>query len=157
MSITIILAHDEGHMIGKGDGLPWPHMAEDMRRFYKETLGRTVIMGRRTMETLGKPLRFRENIVLTNNLRWHMNGVVVLHDMRQAVIRSQTSDIVFIGGAQVYQQAWPMADRLLITEVAGRHEGDVTFVPDLSDWKEMRRERWEDNGRHVCDFVEYGR
>lgn len=157
MTITIILAHDEGYMIGKGDGLPWPHLAEDMRRFYKETLGKTVVMGRKTMETLGKPLRFRENIVLTNNLSWRMNGVVVLHDMRQAVIRRGTSDIVFIGGAQIYLQAWQMATRLLITEVAGKHEGDVRFKPDLEDWREIRRERWEEDGRHVCDFVEYTR
>ena len=157
MTITIILAHDEGYMIGKGDGLPWPHLAEDMRRFYKETLGKTVVMGRKTMETLGKPLRFRENIVLTNNLSWRMNGVVVLHDMRQAVIRGGSSDTVFIGGAQIYLQAWEMATRLLITEVVGRHEGDVRFKPDLRDWREIRRERWEEDGRHICDFVEYAR
>lgn len=156
--ITLVLAHDEAGGIGHGDGLPWPRLPEDMKRFRDVTRGRMVVMGRRTMDTLGKPLPWRSNIVVTRDREWSMDGVTVVHDIEGAVkAASGMPDLMVVGGAEIYSQFLPRADRILLTEVTGTHEADVFWKPDLTGWKEKDRTDVERDGRTVCTFVTYER
>lgn len=157
-TITLVLAHDEAGAIGAGDGLPWPRLPEDMKHFRDATRGRPVVMGRRTMETLGKPLPWRNNIVVTRNREWAMPGVTVVHDVDSAIKAGGGADeIMVVGGAEIYAQFLPRADRILLTLVSGRHEADVFWTPDLHGWEEKNRSEVKREGRNVCSFVRYER
>jgi len=157
-TITLVLAHDEAGGIGSGDGLPWPRLPEDMKRFRDVTRGRSIVMGRRTMDTLGRPLPWRSNIVVTRDRSWRMDGVTVVNDVAGAVkAAGDAGEIMIVGGAEIYSQFAPMADRMLVTEVAGVHEADVFWRPDLSGWREKERSEVVRDGRIVCTFVTYER
>ena len=155
-SITLILAHDEAGAIGAGDGLPWPRIPEDMKHFRDHTRGRPVIMGRKTMETLGRPLPWRHNIVLTRDPEWKMDHVTTASTIDAAIKSAgDAKEIMVIGGADTYRQFMPVATRMLVTEVAGRHEGDTFWKPDLMGWKEESRQEVKRNGSLVCTFITY--
>jgi len=156
--ITLVLAHDEAGGIGHGDGLPWPRLPEDMKRFRDVTRGRSIVMGRRTMDTLGRPLPWRSNIVVTRDRSWHMDGVTVVHDVAGAVkAAGSVGEIMIVGGAEIYSQFAPMAQRMLVTEVAGVHDADVFWEPDLTGWAEKERTEVMRDGKVVCTFVAYDR
>lgn len=133
--IGLIWAQAANGVIGRDGALPW-HLPEDLAHFRQLTTGATVVMGRRTWESLPpkfRPLPGRRNVVLTRDPAWSADGAEVVHDLDAAL----TGDVWVIGGAAVYRDALPVADRLAITDVDGEYGGDV-FAPDLgAGWHEV--------------------
>jgi dihydrofolate reductase len=130
-------------VIGRGGDIPWS-LPEDLRHFRATTRGNTVLMGRRTYESIGHPLPYRTNVVVTRDPDWSADGVFVVHSVREGVERAQAfeGDVMVIGGGQVYADALDLADTQVLTEVHQSPEGD-TFYPDFDrrEWQETRRER----------------
>lgn len=128
--IIAIAAVGKNGVIGVNNKLPW-HIPEDMAFFKKVTKDTTVIMGRKTFETLGKPLPNRKNIVLTRDENWTYEGVTVIHSLVDS-ISFRGPDIFVIGGAEVYELMMPMVDEVWLTEIDQEFEGD-TFFPHYSN------------------------
>ncbi len=150
--LTIIAAISKDRVIGKDGKIPW-HIPEDLKRFRELTVGHPVIMGRKTFESIGRPLLRRTNIVITSN--GNLPGVITCKNIEEALAQAKEldSDRYIIGGQRVYGETIVLADKLEITEVHGDYEGD-TFFPriDSKDWEvSLRQERKE------CSFVTYMR
>ncbi len=127
--IIIIVAISENNVIGKDGKIPW-HIPEDLKRFRTLTMGNTVLMGRKTFESLGKPLDGRENIVITRNTDFKPEGVKVFHSFEEAVEYCKDKTTFVIGGQSVYEKALPIADRIEMTKVHKEVDGD-TFFPSM--------------------------
>jgi dihydrofolate reductase len=125
-NISIVVAMDEGGIIGRNGTLPW-RLPEDLRHFRRLTLGKTVLMGRKTWESLGKPLEGRRNWVLSRDPAFHPPGAEVFASLDQALAAHREGELVVIGGAEIYRQALPLADTLYLTRVHARVEGDTRF------------------------------
>jgi dihydrofolate reductase len=127
MIISLIAAMAENRVIGLNGAMPWD-LPDDRRRFRSLTMGHPVIMGRRTFETIGHPLPGRRNIVMTQQMRYRAEGCDVVHDLRSAFEASEGSREVFvIGGAEIYRQALPFAERIYLTIVHAEIAGDAFF------------------------------
>lgn len=158
-SIVLVAARARNGVIGADGAMPW-HLPGDLRRFKAMTVGKPVVMGRKTFESIGRPLPGRHNIVLTRDAGWRAQGVSVAANMAEALAASGMDprtfgEIMVIGGGAVYAQALPLADRVELTEIDLAPEGD-TFFPDLSGdvWCEVARERVAADGdRPAHDFV----
>lgn len=153
---TIIAAIDQEKAIGKNGEIPW-HIPEDLKHFKEKTTGHPVIMGRKTFESLPvdyRPLPERTNIVLTRS-DMDKEGVEIAKSFQKAyrIARDHGEEAFIIGGASVYEQALPQANRMILTEVKKEVDGD-TFFPefDREEWNEESREEHED-----FDFVTYTR
>ena len=136
--ISFIVAVDENNVIGKNNQLPW-HLPSDMKYFKNQTWGMTVIMGRKSLESLGKPLQGRKNIVVTRNKDWKPEGAQVAHSIEEAIeLAKQTGvkEIFIIGGAQVFKESMPLANRIYLTRIHHKFEGDAYF-PEFStdEWE----------------------
>ena len=144
MQIALIAAMAENRIIGKENSLPW-RLPEDLRHFRKLTLGKPIIMGRRTYESLGKPLPGRRNIVVTANQHYLADGCVIVHSLEQALDQSAAApEAMIIGGATLYAEALPRACRMYLTLVHQVFAGDVSFPEfDPSAWREVEREDHE--------------
>ncbi len=133
----IIAALGDNNVLGNNNKLLWKQKT-DMRNFSKLTTGGTVIMGRKTFDSIGKPLPNRNNVVVTRNLAWRHPGVVTTSSIKHAIEAAEqfNTDIYIIGGAEIYSQALPFVDELLITRVRCDRPGD-TFFPEIrdSDWR----------------------
>lgn len=140
--LTLIVAVADNGVIGREGGLPW-RLSEDLRRFKQRTLGRPVAMGRKTWESLGKPLPGRTNIVITRrgDYQVDVSGVIVARDLDAAIAAAgEVDEVMIIGGAEIYALALPRADLVELTQVHAIVEGDTVF-PTLpsADWKEISR------------------
>jgi dihydrofolate reductase len=136
MSITLILARAENGIIGKDGAIPW-HISDDLKRFKALTLGKTVVMGRKTWDSLPKkPLPGRRNIVVTRDADWRAEGA---ENMSLDTALAQP-DIFVIGGAEIYREALARADRIELTQVHKVFDGDARFDFDLKAWREIARE-----------------
>src|SRR5579859_3094142 len=141
-------------VIGANNKLPW-HLSDDLKRFKALTMGHTIIMGRRTYESIGRPLPGRNNVVISRQSNLVLPGVRVVSTIEQAVERASSGEAFIIGGADIYRESLPKAQRILLTEVHGAFEGD-TFFPLLSpnDWRETARESHKDDLSGLAyDFV----
>jgi dihydrofolate reductase len=141
VSVTLILAAADNGVIGKDGAIPW-RIADDMKRFKALTLGKTVVMGRKTWDSLPrKPLPGRENVVVTRNAGWKAPGAVpaTLPDIDLSYIAPE-GNVMVIGGAEIYRYFLPRADRIELTEVHRAFDGDAVFAFDRSEWRETRRE-----------------
>lgn len=155
--VTLIMAYGSDGVLGNHGALPWPNHSEDMKRFRAETIGGSLIMGRKTFDSLGKPLKFRQNIVVSRNAKKLDFGpeVALAKDLNAAMALAENTNIYVIGGAELFSLAMPIATRILLTEMHGQFEGDVFFkIPFLHQWKEISREQWRGKDGN-CDFVEY--
>ena len=141
--ISIIVAIAENGVIGDKNALLW-NIKEDMRRFRTTTMGHPVVMGRKTFESIGRPLPKRTNVVITRGDS-EFEGCFVAHSIEEAVkIFSPDEEVFIIGGAQIYKQALPLADKLYLTIVHRNYEGDTSFPEiDYSEWREVAREEFE--------------
>ena len=153
--IALIAAISTNGVIGKDCKLPW-HIPEDLKRFKELTSGKTVLMGRKTFESilgyLGKPLPNRKNIVITRQEGYAVpEGVLIYKSVEEALQKHRTEDIYVIGGAEMYAQTIGLADKLYITEVHREIEGDAVF-PEIREniWHESAREEHKE-----FSFVEY--
>ena len=141
MLISMIAAMDKNMLIGNGPDIPW-QIPADRRHFRDMTLGKPVVMGRKTFETLKRPLGKRRNIILTRNMAYKApQGCIVAHSMEEVMKRSQEAEELMIcGGAPIYQAFLPHANRLYITQIHATFEGDVYFPAfDITAWQEMKR------------------
>lgn len=138
--IALIVAMAANRVIGRDNALPW-HVPADLSHFKKLTLGKTVVMGRKTFQSIGRPLPNRHNIVVTRDPDWRADGVTVAHSLSEALARAVGEEIMVIGGAGLYAESLPFAGRIYLTEIEAAPEGDTHF-PELGpDWREMARER----------------
>ena len=140
-AISMIVARSRNHVIGRDNQMPWK-ISADLQFFKRVTMGHPVIMGRKTWESIGRPLPGRRNIIVSRNSAYEATGGELVGSLDEALNSLSDFPRVFvIGGEQLFTQAFPKADRLYITEIDMDVEGGDTFfeVPDKSDWKEVER------------------
>ncbi|HEY6871240.1 MAG TPA: dihydrofolate reductase [Geobacteraceae bacterium] len=154
--ISLIAAMAENRVIGREGAIPWD-LPEDRRRFRELTWGHPVIMGRRTFESIGRPLPGRRNIVITRQEGYRAPGCIVVHDLASALEAAGDADEVFIcGGGELYREALPFASRIYLTVVHGEFDGDVLF-PEIPAAEFREVERWPVRDTLQCEFVVYER
>ena len=157
MIISMIAAMSSNRVIGKENALPW-HLPNDLKFFKESTLGKPVIMGRKTFESIGRPLPGRTNIIITRNKDFKVPGVTIVNSLDLAfevaeglVASKGGNEIMVIGGSEIYTQALPEARRLYITQVDAEIDGDAYFPEfDRNDWFVSRNERHK-----ACDKNPY--
>ncbi len=139
--ITLVLAMAENGVIGKDGAIPW-RIADDMKRFKAMTLGKPVVMGRKTWDSLPrKPLLDRTNIVVTRQAAWIGGGAVTASSFDDALAKTGSgAEVMVIGGGEIYREALPRADRIELTQVHRAFEGDARFAFDQSGWRQIARE-----------------
>jgi dihydrofolate reductase len=157
--VALILARADNGVIGRAGGLPW-HLSGDLRFFKAQTLGKPVVMGRKTYQSIGKPLPGRPNLVITRDAGFRPAGVEVFAEVAAALARAQSlardsdaTEVMVIGGGEIYRRTLPLADRIYLTEVHAAPEGD-TFFPDLDPaaWREVRRDSPVSGGQGQPDY-----
>lgn len=156
MLISLIAAMDRNHAIGRDGAMPW-HLPADLQFFKRVTLGKPVIMGRKTYDAIGRPLPGRLNIVVTRDPLWRAEGVYVVHSLEDAFLAAaEYEEVMVIGGANLYAQVLPEADRLYLTKIEGEFEAD-TYFPDFdrAEWREIASERRtaDEKNPYPCRFV----
>jgi dihydrofolate reductase len=151
--ISIIVALSENNVIGRDNALPW-HLPDDLKHFRRLTVGHPVVMGRRNYESIGRPLPDRLNIVVTRRAGYAAPGCRVVHSLDEAFTAADGAEEIFvIGGGELYAQTLDRADRLYLTRVHARIEGDTRFpVFDPGQWHEIERVRHEPDARHAYAF-----
>ncbi len=170
MKISLISAVAQNGVIGRNNrngepDMPW-HLPDDFAFFKRKTSGHAIIMGRKSLEALGKPLPNRTNIVITRNPAFRAEGVTVVHTLDEAMAAAKradqsdyhTGELFVIGGAEIYAMALPLATTLYLTEIHQAYDGDAYFPPfDKSEWREISRRSHPTDERHAAsfDFVEY--
>ncbi len=164
--LSLICALSRNRAIGINNQLPW-HLPRDLAHFKAVTMGHPIIMGRKTFDSIGRPLPGRHNIVVSHQREWAREGVTVVNNLIDAIAcateMAQSAgqrEIMLIGGASLYEQALPLAQRLYLTEVHVDIPGDAFFPVFASDeWSEVCREEWsaDDKNSFSCAFVVYER
>jgi dihydrofolate reductase len=144
--LTLVVARADNGVIGRDGGMPW-HLPADLRHFKRLTVGKPVVMGRRTFDSIGKPLPGRHNIVMTRSKDWAAESVTVVPNLAEAVAAAglqqgaRPEEIMIIGGATIYTEALPSARRIYLTEIHAAPEGDTVLPPfDPAVWHETARE-----------------
>ncbi|NCF16732.1 MAG: dihydrofolate reductase [Haliea sp.] len=166
MHLAIIVAAAENGLIGRNNALPW-HLPGDLQYFKRVTMGKPILMGRKTFESIGRPLPGRTNVVITRNPDFSAEGIRVVESLAAALRLAEdialvdgVEELVVIGGAEIYREALPLAQRLYLTEVHASIEGDA-WLPEIdwADWREVQRERHAAEGNNPYDysFVVYER
>jgi dihydrofolate reductase len=153
MLIALIAAMDRNRLIGDGDRLPW-RLPADLRRFRALTMGKPIVMGRRTHESIGKALPGRHNIVLSRSADFKAPNCVVVTDWQQAVREAgDAPELMVIGGAQLYAEALPRAERMYLTLLHSSFTGDTWFPEyDAGDWREVSREDHPRDEESPCAY-----
>jgi dihydrofolate reductase len=149
--ITLVVAAARNGVIGKDGAIPW-RLSDDLKRFKALTLGHTVVMGRKTWDSLpprNRPLPGRRNVVVTRDADWQAEGAERA-TLEQALAMA---DVFVIGGAEIYRTTLPLADRIELTEVQGDFDGDAVFTFDRSQWRETVRENHVSAGGLAYSFV----
>ena len=149
-TITFIVAVADNGVIGRDNTLPW-HLPDDLKRFKRLTLGKPIVMGRKTFESIGKPLPGRQNIVVTRDTNYQREGVTVVHDAEAALRAAGAApEVMVIGGAELFRTLLPRAGRLHLTRVHGNIEGDVVWPAlDERQWRVVERESHSADERHA--------
>lgn len=160
MKLALIWAMSRNRVIGRNNALPW-HLSEDLKYFKRVTMGKPVIMGRKTWESIGRPLPGRTNIVITRNPDYAVpDGVRVVTSLDAAIDLAEKicliegmDEAIVMGGAEIYAQALPKADRLYLTQVHADIHGDAFFPEiDLEQWQELGREDFSASGPNPYDY-----
>ncbi|MBM7703205.1 dihydrofolate reductase [Metabacillus iocasae] len=141
--ISLIAAMDKQRLIGKENDLPW-RLPEDLKHFKRVTTGHTVVMGRKTFESIGKPLPSRTNVIVTHQEQYQPEGTTVVHslDELEKLDRELNDELFVIGGATLYEQTLQLATRLYLTHIDEVFEGDTYFPEiDLTEWKVVTKEQ----------------
>lgn len=158
--ICLIAALAANRVIGRNNALPW-HLPADLKRFKALTMGHPVVMGRKTYESIGRPLPGRRNLVLTRDRSYSVPGCEVVHSLDEAIAASGGAGEIFvIGGAELYRESLPRAHRLEFTEIHAEFEGDAIFPLFAQDqWRVVARESHgaEPGAPFSYDFVRYER
>ena len=146
LPVTIVVAVADNGVIGLGNALPWD-LPDDLQHFKRTTMGRPIIMGRKTFESIGRPLPGRLNIILTRDTAWQAPGVSAANSMEQAIyiagdqaLIDGADSVMVIGGAEVYRQALPFTSRVFLTRVHGNMHGDAFFdLEQIASWRQLSR------------------
>lgn len=139
MAVTLIAASASNGVIGMNNRLPW-RLPADMAYFVKQTKGKQVLMGRKTFESLGKPLKDRTNVILSRTWTDAPEGCVIVRSVEEALARFGEQELMVIGGEEIYRLLLPHADRVLLTEIGREFEGDAYFPTlDPGEWKLVSR------------------
>ena len=154
--ISVVVAASTNNVIGADGGLPW-RLPEDLKRFKEITMGKPIVMGRATWESIGRPLPGRRNIVITRQADYEADGCDVVASIEAALqLVADADEVMIIGGGKIYEQTLPMADRIYLTRVHATVEGD-TFFPELDDgeWREVGRESYpaQEGREHAFDIL----
>lgn len=156
--LSLIVAMARNRTIGIDNTLPW-HLPEDLKHFKALTMGHHIIMGRKTYESIGRPLPGRTTVIVTRDPGYAMAGCLVAHSLDEAIcLAADDDEAFFVGGANLYAQALPLAGRLYVTEIQAEYEGDAHF-PDFpaDQWRETARESHVGGSGLAYDFVAYDR
>jgi len=157
-NLTIIVATDSSNGIGINNTLPW-HLPEDLAHFKRLTSGHPIIMGRKTFDSIGRPLPNRRNIVISRNAKWQHDGVERVASLQEALaLVAETAHAFIIGGGQIFEQALPLVGKLVITRIGRKYECDA-FFPALSagEWQEVAREDHVSAAGLPYAFITYNR
>lgn len=134
--ISLIVAHDENRVIGYENKMPW-HLPGDLQYFKMQTMGKPIVMGRKTFESIGKPLPGRRNIVISRNPNYQAAGIEVVSSLEEAFeLTKDAEETMVIGGEQIFKLAMPHASKLYITHIYHQFQGD-TFFPSYEGWKKV--------------------
>lgn len=167
MKLSLIVATAQDNVIGRNNELPW-HLPQDLKYFKAITLGKPIIMGRKTFESIGKPLPGRTNIVVTRQKDWNFSGVLVAKSIEDAIDVAQTfrseqnsttEEIMVIGGAEIYRHALTIADRVYLTRIDAKIDGADAYFPQLppSQWKLISELPGESDASLKHKFLVYER
>lgn len=158
--LSMIVAHANNRVIGKDNDMPW-HLPADLAYFKKVTLGKPIIMGRKTYESIGRPLPGRKNIVISRDKTFHAQGIEVVDSIDKALALTTDSDeVMVIGGGKIYQHCLGVAKRLYITHIEADIDGDTYFPEyDLTHWHKVSSEIYasDDKNPYQLDFSVYER
>ncbi|KGK40971.1 dihydrofolate reductase [Nitrincola sp. A-D6] len=157
--LSIIVAQSQNRVIGVNNKLPW-YLPEDLKYFKQITQGKPIIMGRKTYESIGRPLPGRTNIVITRDSSYQLPGIKVVHTLDQALELAEqqalvdgSEEVLVIGGSEIYALALPQADRLYVTQVHASIAGDAFFpVLEADQWQEMLRQDFSADGPNPYDY-----
>lgn len=153
--LKILVAFDENRVIGKNNALIW-HLPADLKRFKALTTGHVIIMGRKTFESIGRPLPNRTTIVISRQQDLKIEGVILTHSVEEAILKAKSisrGDIFIVGGAEIYQLSLPLADQILVTQLHDIFEGDA-FFPEISSdmWEIAEQERGITDEQNAYQF-----
>jgi dihydrofolate reductase len=159
-SIALLVAVAENGVIGRDGDLPW-RLSSDLKLFRRLSMGKPLVMGRKTFATLKGPLDGRDNIVVTRDAGFTADGAIVAHSVDEALRlardfarRRGAGEIIVIGGAEIYRQTLPVADRIYLTRVNAAPRGDVTFPPlDMSQWRVIQEESYKNGPKDDFSFT----
>jgi dihydrofolate reductase len=157
--ISIIVAMADNRVIGGNNKLLW-RLPADLKRFKALTMGHPVIMGRKTYESIGKPLTGRENVIVTRHVEFNVSGITVVNSLNEALQKFKDRDVFIIGGAEIYTQSLPLADRIYLTRIYHSFDGDAFFpVIDEKEWKTEKTESHhpDEKNPYRFDFINYVR
>lgn len=151
--ISLLVAHDLDHVIGVDNRMPW-HIPAELGYFKKMTMGKAVVMGRKTFESIGRPLPGRLNIIITRNPSYEAAGVTVVHTLEEAVslAKDYAEEVMIIGGSEIFKMAMDIADRLYITVIKRSYTGD-TFFPNYNEGWELISESEDQYAEDGTSYV----
>lgn len=160
--LKILVAFDENRVIGKNNALIW-HLPADLKRFKALTTGHVIIMGRKTFESIGRPLPNRTTVVISRQQDLKIEGVILAHSVEEAILKAKSisrDDIFIVGGAEIYQLSLPLADQILVTQLHDIFEGDA-FFPEISPaiWEVAKQERGitDEQNAYQFSYITYAR
>ena len=153
MIISFIAAMGKNRVIGKDNSLPWK-LPADMKHFHDLTVGKPIIMGRKTFESIGKPLPNRTNIIITRDQNYKAEGCIVVHSADEALkAAGNVEEIMVIGGSQIYKEFLPKANKMYLTFIDAEFEGDAYFLEyKIEEWKETSYEEHERDAENQYDY-----
>jgi dihydrofolate reductase len=159
--LSMIVAHADNRIIGKDNDMPW-HLPADLAYFKKTTLGKPIIMGRKTYESIGRPLPGRQNIVISRDENYQADGVDSASSVEQALVEAgDVEEVMVIGGGAIYQHCLPAAQRLYITHIDAKIDGDTQFpaYDTVVQWQKVSSEKYTADEKNTfnLDFCLYDR
>ena len=160
--LKILVAFDENRVIGKNNALIW-HLPADLKRFKALTTGHVIIMGRKTFESIGRPLPNRTTILISRQLDLQIDGVILAHSVEEAILKAKSltrEDIYIVGGAEIYALSLPVADQILVTQLHDIFEGDAFFPeisPEMWDVTEKERGVTDEQNAYQYSYITYSR
>ncbi len=143
---------EKSRVIGKENGMPW-HLPADFAWFKRHTLGKPILMGRKTFESIGRPLPMRRNIVITQNTNWQAEGVECVHSIEQGLKSvSNADEVMIIGGASIYKACLSLADCLYLTFIDANIDGDAHFPDWGQNWQQIHSEHFKADEKNAYDM-----
>lgn len=159
MIVSIIVAAAENNAIGKDNQLICK-LSADLKRFKSLTMGHHIIMGRKTFESIGKPLPGRRSVIITRNVEYQQKDCIIVHSLEEALAVCNDDEVFIIGGGEIYNQAFTLADKIYLTRINANIEGD-TFIPQIctKEWGEISCQKHLKDDKNECNysFIDYRR